>query len=893
MGESTPQPRVFKAKSLSEEDQHRLSELDGQLIAKSDNYGAHVEVLNLLHKGFVDHVNAPDAPGPQDYELLKELRDARARMEDKYPVGEELWTDWINDERILADSTDARLSLMELCSKSVEDEPSSARLWKNYGDFMYYLWASSFDIDPDTSGDWTEEDKIIGREVFTWEAMLNVWQRGVAATQWHLNDSNLVWDRYMEILGEDQARQPSTEKIMHLRSLFENRLLQPHATWDRTFEAFSRFTSTYDNANYEEIMVQTKQRCTSAQKQYSLRETYELNVQRAADRGDKDAEWSAYTTYLEWELKRKGVFSFPLINALYERATLRFSTDANIWEDYIELLIEYSDAAVPVLPVLIRGTRHCPWSGALWSHYILSLEAEGKDFHVLEDVKHRATRTGILDSAGMDELLNIYIAWCGALRRRAFNDTATEDDLDIAEVGIRSALEHVKELGEQRYGKDFAGDPQYRLERIHIKFFTQSGNIEAARDIWKELVKTHSHSYDFWYRYYIWEMVMWGKYARGNNPHQLPTPHLPTLVLQQGLKYIDTLDWPETLVQMFLNHVEQHENVQELRVSMMLARKATKEVTRRRAREQEEAARAYAQQQQQHASESYPEETSVPSKRKREENGEETIAKRSKPDDGIEEMADVELEPKTVHEEQPSSSLASQAKRDRENATVVVRNLPLTATETQVRQFFRDCGGVLSINLFTEADSKTQRAAVEFETTEDAQFAQSRDGRSFGDSEVKVSLGTGTVLWVTNYPPTADENYIADLFKDYGEVIEVRFPSLQFNTHRRFCYVQFANAEQAEAATKMDGHRVEDKYDLVAKLSNPSLKQDKIGPAFEGRELYIGHLSWHANEKAVKELCSAFGKVERVRILKNAAGKSKGACFVVFQSKVRTLIFSF
>ena len=111
---------------------------------------------------------------PQDYELLKDLREARTRMEDKYPVGEELWMDWINDERILADSTDARLTLMELCSKSVEDEASSALLWKNYGDYMYDLWIDAYEVDPDRESNWSEEDKLVGREVFTWETAVRL-----------------------------------------------------------------------------------------------------------------------------------------------------------------------------------------------------------------------------------------------------------------------------------------------------------------------------------------------------------------------------------------------------------------------------------------------------------------------------------------------------------------------------------------------------------------------------------------------------------------------------------------------------------------------------------------------------------------------------------------------
>lgn len=125
-----------------------------------------------------------------------------------------------------------------------------------------------------------------------------------------------------------------------------------------------------------------------------------------------------------------------------------------------------------------------------------------------------------------------------------------------------------------------------------------------------------------------------------------------------------------------------------------------------------------------------------------------------------------------------------------------------------------------------------------------------------------------------------------ELFVEFGEVVEVRFPSLQFNTHRRFCYVQFPNAQQAQAATKLDGVRVNDKYDLIAKISNPSIKQDRHGAIYDGREVYVGNLNWRANEQEVKELFSTHGTIERVRIPRDMAGKSKAAAFVIFKDKV-------
>ena len=119
----------------------------------------------------------------------------------------------------------------------------------------------------------------------------------------------------------------------------------------------------------------------------------------------------------------------------------------------------------------------------------------------------------------------------------------------------------------------------------------------------------------------------------------------------------------------------------------------------------------------------------------------------------------------------------------------------------------------------------------------------------------------------------------------YGEIIEIRFPSLKFNTRRRFCYVQFKSSSQARAATELHG-QVIGKLKLVAKISDPTIKQDRQGAMHEGRELYVADVDLTATEDEVKQVFSKYGTVERVRIPTNVAGKSKGMAFVVFSNRV-------
>lgn len=53
---------------------------------------------------------------------------------------------------------------------------------------------------------------------------------------------------------------------------------------------------------------------------------------------------------------------------------------------------------------------------------------------------------------------------------------------------------------------------------------------------------------------------------------------------------------------------------------------------------------------------------------------------------------------------------------------------------------------------------------IEFDTKDDALAALTRDQKSFNGNTIEVKLDAGSTLFVTNYPPTADEAYIRDLF---------------------------------------------------------------------------------------------------------------------------------
>ena len=703
-----PAVRQYTTRSLSEEDNKAVSDLVTYLSENPHDYTSHAKLVKLLHKGLRAHIQPTESPDVNlsrvhAYELLPDLKQATEAMDARFALGEELWIERLEDQQMLVRGLEDCIALVESYKKAVSEEPGSTTLWSAYAGWLLSLYNAAFSdqiasdwvqsVTPQNLG-WSEEEAMLAKEVFSKEMALEVLQQGAEETMYQLHDSHIVWNRWTEILTLELRQSASQEGIASLQHHFVDRLHVPHQKWEETFQLFSSFMSTYNNTAYEATMMSVNKQCADAKAKTMAREIYETRLQNAVITGDKNAEWATFVEYLDWELSqpRKGKtksWSFPLIKALYQRANLRFPTDAGIWEDHLMFVLEESavqDNQLSIsLLVLERATRHCPWSGSLWAEHINAAERHKLPFSDIGQIKHKATSTGLLDVGGMEEVLKVHVAWCGFLRRGAFSFDATDEELDVAEVGIRSAIEDMEELGKRKYGNKYDGDPQYRLERIYVKYLSQRQHWEGARDTWKHLIKRRGNSYEFWQKYYTWEMVAWVRTAPPSTGAIPGQPTEATKVLKQALRRTD-LDWPEKMIEVYLSHCEDHEMVDEIQIATVETRRAMKAVTARRQKEALEAAELAKAQLIANVDVTVGQQTPLTNgKRKRDENGEaedESAKKKNRPEPQPIDSTSTLVE--TVAEE------SSTVKRDRENTTVIVKNLPVETTETRVRKFFDD-----------------------------------------------------------------------------------------------------------------------------------------------------------------------------------------------------------
>ncbi|KAK5057910.1 hypothetical protein LTR84_011911 [Exophiala bonariae] len=885
--------------SLQPESQQRLAVLVAYIQETPSSYDGHKEIIKILHQGFVDHIYPSSSPGarrdPRSYDLLPELRHARETLDKLFAVGEDQWLDWLQDESILAHTAEERVAVVDKCRRAVSEEYGSTSLWVNYGEWVLHCYKWAQDTSADSQGDIVDTERIVGREVFDWNLVLETWAEGILRTQLDLSHSHEVWDKYMTIRFGETGQKLSPSEAEAALDLFQSRLRVPHSTWEQTFSSFSSFVSANcPDTQYEEMMASTLRASITAKKIWSEREVLESSLETARANGDQTAEYQAFLRYIEWEIaeedrakkyrrprgKRDNASALAnapdMINPLYYRAELRFPSVLTIWEDHIEYLSPKSSDRL--LEVLARATKHCPWSGSLWKQYLLTSELAEDTFDETESIKHKATSTGLLDAAGTQEALVVYDAWCGYLLRRTRKPDSTEEDSDVAEMGIRSSIEAVHSLA-SKLGLSSDFDPSFSLQRKYVEYLKSQHRFDNARAQFDDSVTDYGKHYKFWLRFYEFELQknVLMAISHPNSADRLAAVSSAPFavgVLKQGLEH-PGLDHPEPLIEALLNHCEDYEDADELQSAMSLVRKVQKTLTAKRHQEALEANQheLEAQQMALEVAQNAHETTNgiQNEKRKREDENDrvEDPAKRYKSDETIINTNEVS----SVREEELS------LKRDRENSSVWVRNVPLNTPETKIRQYFSNCGTVKHLKILQDEDNAI---IVEFEDSEAAQFALSRDGRPFEGAELSIVLSTKSTLYVTNYIASADEAYIRNIMRPYGEIIGVRFPSLQKNKRRRFCYVDFKEQSQAEAATELDNREI-DGLKIIVKVSDPARRHARAEND-ETKTLFVGHLPFKATSKDVEKIFAAYGKVEQIKVPQDPKSKSKnrGIAFVTF-----------
>ncbi|KAF8635933.1 hypothetical protein AX15_000104 [Amanita polypyramis BW_CC] len=709
-------------------------------------------------------------------------------------------------------------------------------------------------------------------EVFTteWtrEAVAEVVDKGIG----HLTQSHLLWDRQrnweMEML-ESTLEEDRETLVEHLQQLLLNRLRQPHANLQETFQSYSTFTTNYKPPEqYESLLVAASKIRAQGERAFERREGLEAALTQFG------YSLEAYAHYLTVERRVKYpdtlIISTTYERAIEEAAKRRFNGEEGaeqvlrmFWSGYCDALRILDADWDAQLATLKRATRSVPGSGEVWARYIRllerlgSLDMEGEEFESVEDVFNRAFDTKIIQQ-DVDQIVAITLARAGFERRRIEAGNQREDALTTLIGVLESGIQFV-------YTASKTGDAKLRLERNLVDVYERAGLIDSAIGVWQSASKVNKSNY-----------LVWMAYLETLMRHQM---HDQVRVVFEDI-HRKQLDWPELIWELWISFEHIHGTVDQVDECLDKVEKAQAQVNARRAKEAEKA--SYQAMQAAMDAQIITTVTDAGALVTAPVESQMEVDHQAQVERGTKRVADEDIaqdaQKKTKIERSPAP-----LKRDRENCTIFVSGLPHAVVENDLAGLFKDCGIIREIKI-TQL-SEILVATVEFNERDSVPAALTKDKKRIHGQEASVHLAWKSTLYVTNFPESYDDATIKKMFDKYGTIFDVRWPSKKLKSTRRFCYVQYTSPQAAESALELHGQELEPNHPLNVLISNPERKKTRTDKDADERELYVAGLSKFTTEADLEKIFKTYGTVKELRLARDQNGQAKGFAFIEFEQE--------
>ncbi|KAF5389233.1 hypothetical protein D9757_003432 [Collybiopsis confluens] len=752
-----------------------------------------------------------------------------------FAAGDEAWLELldIKQRSVNIDTVNGIEELLALFRRAEEDYLSISVL-KRHIEFILSRYQDYADgaIKPNELG-----------ELFSVEwtkiAVADVVDKGIG----HITASHLLWDQLkdweMEILESSSAseRPPLVEQC---DAFLLRRLGQPHARVEDTFQAYSSFTTNYKPAEqYEPLLIAASKVKTRTLKAIERRDQHENTLSRSQN------SLEAFAQYIGYERRAKNpdlmTTSAVYERALHEAAKRRFLGEYGAEEALRSFWTGYSDALRLLnvgqheqLSLFKRAVRSIPGSGEIWARYIRLIERYTDPEHVKEG-RDTVTGDAFLPQLARDvgQLVPLVLARAG-FEKRLIDLGVSDDETVPTLLGIlESGIEMVRNT---------SGDPKMRLEKYLTEFYRFAGTPESSVVVWKSAAEHYKNSY-----------LAWTSYTDSliqTDQHDEARKVLSDIVFKH-------IDWPEAIWEAWSLFEHLYGSVEHLEVCLDKIERAEYQVNVRRAKEVEKANyRAVQVAVESQASMVPVSDVPVPSISVENTMNVDKFQESRGTKRGAEDTTTGDMK-KKIKLEPPSAPL----KRDRENSTVFVANIPTDTSEQELSTLFVDCGRVREVKI-TQLPSATV-ATVEFVDRESVPAALTKDKKRIHDQEIAVHLAWQSTLYVTNFPESADDSYVRDLFGKYGTIFDV----------------------SAQASLELHGRDLEPGRAINVLISNPERKKERTDQDADDRELHVASLNKRTTKKDLQTLFSKFGPLKDVRMAMDNDGKFKGFAFVEFENE--------
>ncbi|CAK9779644.1 hypothetical protein CC85DRAFT_289288 [Cutaneotrichosporon oleaginosum] len=719
-----------------------------------------------------------------------------------------------------------------------------------------------------------------------------------------------VWQAWIDwevSLLEHLSGADKKEQIRHVGDVYLERLKTPHTACSETASAYSTFCSQYCPDEYEDRLVQAT--AASQDAKWKLEREKRHGRTRAdfeeqlAFTGDVGQQAQVLLAYVDWETdpaaKRNKKGKGPqqdvgLCRAAFERllavygdaaasatdavfaaadvpdmaqqmrdtAAAYKAAEASIWCRYYDWMVENSKSSEedsPAADVAGRAVRACPGSGEVWNRQLTAFE-ESNHIAGIDKAVERAQGLIIGNKQPVSSLVELLVTHAAILHRRCRELEAN------AEHPVFLNLVAASDTLLKAYPD---GDSSLRLEKFTISW-AEAAAVELVLDL-IALLSTPAKSRDPSYQFTILCADTQARYGDVDGARER---------YNKAIQRPD-LDWPEAVYEAFITFENVHGTLEALQTARKHIATAQKKLNRRREREAQAQQAAYAQQQQQQQAEAAASQAVS-----------EPVAAPAQP---IDEAMVVDPAPSTV--EAPAAATAPvaevaapqddkaagevQIKRDRENSTVLVTGLGPDTAVARVQSFFEESGEVRECTMTEEAGA----AMVEFVSADTVPVALARDGKKLDGHVIRVSMLWRCTLWVTNFPRSADNDSLKQLFGQYGKILSIRWPSRKYVDSRRFCYITMESPAAAQEALVL--HKFQpagESFPMSVLISDPAKRTKRTD--YSDCTLFVGGLHPKSTEGEVRHLLEKYGTIVSVKVpWDKAKNQAKGIAFVEMQNK--------
>ncbi|CAN1352407.1 Squamous cell carcinoma antigen recognized by T-cells 3 [Linum perenne] len=680
----------------------QLKTLESELSTNPSNYDLHIQSINLLRR----------------MGELEKLRQARDAMNALFPLTPSMWQEWAKDEASLS-TPEAVATIENLYERGVFDY-LSVSLWCEYLNYIQQCDPSVRECSPDGI-----------------TKTRNLFERALTAGGLHIAEGNKIWEAYREFEEailytiDDTDHKAKESQVQRIRNLFHRQLSVPLVNLESTLVAYKAWEVEQgsplnaESCDLDGIAANVVTAYHKAMQMYNVRVEYEGQIVLNMSDGEK--------------LQRFMSVGDPArVQVLYERAIAKFPVSSDLWLGYLRYMDRTLKAGNVLKDVYSRASKNCPWVGEIWVCYLLALERGHAPEKDISAVFERALQCTF---STLEEYLDLFLTRVDGLRRRILSQSEEEGNLDFSLV---------KETFE--YASGYLS-PQLKNTNSLLRLYAYWARLElnlgkdtvAARCVWESLLKMCGSMLEAWQGYITMEVELgniaearsiykrcYGKRFAGTGSEDICHSWLR---FEREFGTLEDFDHAVQKVTPRLEELQFYKIQQELKPSAITTGLKENPV-KKNAYEKRKGGSNITDEQ-------------SPAKRKKTttqtQKREQDMVQHRAPDkahgDEIDELKDNMQNAASDPVKRMTDSGSGRVKLYTDQCTIFISNLNLKANSEDLRKFFADVGGVVSIRILHDKFTGKSRglAYVDFSDDEHLAAALAKNKQTFLGKKLSIA----------------------------------------------------------------------------------------------------------------------------------------------------------